>query len=113
MSQISMPSLGYAYAPPVNYTHAKLVSIVTNASFLWERLDLERFTADNEQTNKAEIDHRLNHWCQVVARDNWDTLQKRLQWEGLDIDTVRPWLGTVQLTAIEPLPDGDRFYVCI
>lgn len=92
-------------APPINCTHADLALIVANASFLWERLDPGRLIVDSEQINEPEIDRRLNHWCQVVAQGNWDTLQKRLQWEGLDLDTVRPRLGTVQFTATQPLPD--------
>lgn len=88
-----------------NCTHAELTSIVANASFLWERLDPERFTADSERTNELEIDRRLNHWCQIVARGNWNTLQKRLQWEGLDLHTVRPRLGTVKLATTQPLPE--------
>lgn len=94
-----------AIAPPVNCTYAELALIVANASFLWERLDLEHFTADNEQANEPEIDRRLNHWCQIIAQGNWDILQKRLQWEGLNLNTVRPWLGTVRFTANQPLPE--------
>lgn len=98
MSSISIAS-------PVNFTDAELASIVANASFLWERLDSERFTVDNEQAKELEIDRRLNRWCQIAAQDNWDTLHKRLQWEGLDFTTVRPLLGTVQFTANHPLPE--------
>ncbi|MDZ7960293.1 MAG: type 2 lanthipeptide synthetase LanM family protein [Aulosira sp. DedQUE10] len=105
MSQISMPTAGYAYAPPVNYTNADLASIVANASFLWERLDSERFTADGEQVNEAEIDRRCDRWCQVVAQGNSDTFQKRLQWEGLNLETVRPLLGTVRVTDTQSLPE--------
>ncbi|WP_009630792.1 type 2 lanthipeptide synthetase LanM family protein [Synechocystis sp. PCC 7509] len=104
MSQIAMPTAGYAYAPSIYCTHADLTLIVANASFLWERLDLQRFTADNSQAKEAEIDRRLNRWCQVAAQGNWDILQKRLQWEGLDTDTVLPLMGTVRLNATEPLP---------
>lgn len=105
MSQISMPTAGYAYAPPVNCTNADLASIVANASFLWERLDSEAFTADGEQVSEPEIDRRCDRWCQVVAQGNLDTFQKRLQWEGLNLDTVRPLLGTVRFTNTQPLPE--------
>lgn len=91
-------------APPVNCTHAELASIVANASFLWERLAPERLTVDNAQANELEIERRINRWCQVAAQGNWDTLQKRIQWEGLDFDLVLPRLGTVRLTNTEPLP---------
>lgn len=100
-----MPTAGYAYVPPVNYTNADLAPIVANASFLWERLDSERFTADGEQVNEAEIDRRCDRWCQVVAQGNSHTFQKRLQWEGLNLDTVRPLLGTVRITGTQPLAE--------
>ncbi|MBD2525525.1 type 2 lanthipeptide synthetase LanM family protein [Nostoc sp. FACHB-133] len=81
-----------------------LKNIVANASFLWERLDSKRFVVDVEQ-NEQQIDRRFERWCQVVGNDKWDTLHKRLQWEGLDLNTVRPRLGNVRLAANQVLPD--------
>jgi type 2 lantibiotic biosynthesis protein LanM len=98
MSQIS---IGF----PDHCTDADLASIVANASFLWERLDPNRFSTDNVQSNEPEINRRLNRWCQVAAQGNWNTLQKRLAWEDLDLNTVLPRMGTVQLAATEPLPE--------
>jgi hypothetical protein len=91
-------------APQINCT-PELASIIANASFLWERLDSARFTADNQPHGKPEIDRRLNHWCHIVAQDNWDTLQKRLEWEGSNLDTIHPLLGNVRLTIAESLPE--------
>ncbi|BAY08493.1 type 2 lanthipeptide synthetase LanM family protein [Calothrix sp. NIES-2098] len=104
MSQISISIGERVYAPPVNYTNADLASIVANASFLWERLDSEGFTVDGEQA-KSEIERRCDRWCQVAAQGNLDTFQKRLQWEGLHLDAVRPILGTVRITDNHPLPE--------
>jgi type 2 lantibiotic biosynthesis protein LanM len=100
MSQLAMPTA----APLINCTHADLASIVANASFLWERVDSEDLIVDHEQANEPESDRRLNHWCQIAAQGNWDILHKRLQWEGLDLDTVRLFLGNVQFNPTQPLP---------
>ncbi|MBD2255227.1 type 2 lanthipeptide synthetase LanM family protein [Nostoc parmelioides] len=86
-------------------TQADLATIVANASFLWERLDQECFVVAVENTNEQTIENRLSRWCQTVAHEGkLATLQKRLQWENLDLDTVRPRLGTVQLAGEQPLP---------
>ncbi|MBW4576035.1 MAG: type 2 lantipeptide synthetase LanM family protein [Aphanothece sp. CMT-3BRIN-NPC111] len=84
---------------------ADLTAIVANASFLWERLDPERFAIAVDLVNEQEIHSRLDRWCQVVGQGNWNTLQKRLLWEGLDLDTIRPRLGTVQFNATGQLPE--------
>ncbi|MEJ6487390.1 type 2 lanthipeptide synthetase LanM family protein [Nostoc punctiforme UO1] len=81
-----------------------LATIVTKASFLWERLNTKQFAIAAGLLNEQKIDHRLERWCQVVAQGNWNTLQKRLEWEGLDFDTIRPQLGTVEFNAGQPLP---------
>ncbi|MEA5542552.1 type 2 lanthipeptide synthetase LanM family protein [Limnoraphis robusta Tam1] len=86
-------------------TQAELATIVTNGSFLWERLDGERFVVVTEKTNEQKIENRLNRWCQTVSHEGkLTTLQKRLQWENLDLDTVCLRLGTVQLATEQPLP---------
>ncbi|MDJ0717963.1 MAG: type 2 lanthipeptide synthetase LanM family protein [Prochloraceae cyanobacterium] len=86
-------------------TQAEIITIVANASFLWERLDRERFIVAAEKTNEQTIQNRLSRWCQTVAHEGTPaTLQKRLQWENLDLDMVRPRLGTVQLAPQQPLP---------
>ena len=86
-------------------TQADLARIVANASFFWERIKGERFVVATEKTNEQTIENRLNRWCQTIAHEGkLATLQKRLQWENLDLDTVRPRLGTVQLAAEQPLP---------
>ena len=81
-----------------------LATIVTKASFLWERLNTKQFAIAAGLLNEQKIGHRLERWCQVVAQGNWNTLQKRLEWEGLDLDTIRPQLGTVEFNAGQPLP---------
>ncbi|NEO45848.1 MAG: type 2 lantipeptide synthetase LanM [Moorea sp. SIO4A3] len=78
-------------------------SIVAKASFWWERLDIKQFVPELNSNSEAQVSQRLERWCNVVAQGNWDKFQRRLQWDGLDIDQVRPCLGTVRLVA-EQLP---------
>lgn len=89
----------------VNRTYATLIPIVAEASFLWERFDLAKFLVNLEQCHEPMIERRLNRWCEVVGQGDWNTLWKRLQWEGLDPDRVRPRLGAVQLATNQPLPE--------
>lgn len=49
-------------------------------------------------------DKRLTRWCQVVAKGDWDLFQKRLQWDGLDFQTLRPILGTESHVSYQHLP---------
>ena len=46
-------------------TQVELSTIVANASFLWERLDRERFVVAADKTNEQTIENRLNRWCQT------------------------------------------------
>ncbi|MFN6514132.1 MAG: type 2 lanthipeptide synthetase LanM family protein [Nostoc sp. CreGUA01] len=97
MSQVFVQS-------PQQIASPNLTTIVSKASFLWERLDTEKFAIAAGSVNEQQIDHRFKRWCQVAGQGNWNTLQKRLQWEGLDFDKIRPRLGTVEFNAGQPLP---------
>jgi type 2 lantibiotic biosynthesis protein LanM len=81
-----------------------LRTIVAHASFLWERLDTEKFLVKSSQDNELEINQRLDRWCQSIAKGNYSTLQKRLEWDGLDFEQVCQRLGNVQLAPNVPLP---------
>lgn len=71
--------------------------------------------------DNAQIEARLNRWCDVVAQGNGQKFQRRLQWDGLDLEQARSllspnqgpepnWTGTLQaiMTAsragIQPQP---------
>ncbi|MBD2679305.1 MULTISPECIES: type 2 lanthipeptide synthetase LanM family protein [Nostoc] len=81
---------------------ANFTTIVANASFLWERFDTERFVIDIDSVNEQEIQRRLDRWNQIVG--DWNTLHKRLQWESLDLATIRPRLGSIGWNVQAPLP---------
>lgn len=91
--------------PPQSVPQAEFASIIAQATFLWERLEAESLVIDGSTSNEAAINRRLQHWCDVVAQGNWQTLHRRLQWDDRDLDTVRPYVGTVTLTPHQPVPE--------
>ncbi|OUL34032.1 LanM family lanthionine synthetase [Nostoc sp. 106C] len=85
-------------------TQADLIEIFINASSLSERLSNKFFQVNTTQLNQEQISDRLSHWCQVVAQGNWEKFQKRLQWDGLDMDAVCPVLGDLPGLDNQALP---------
>ncbi len=53
----------------------------------------------------ALVDERLEAWCQALGKGDWDRFERRLAWDGLDLETVRPALGPVRLREGVPLPE--------
>jgi len=86
-------------------TQSDILQIVSQASFLFERLSDEHIQENFTQVNEQEADTRLAHWCKVVAQGNWEKFQKRLEWEGWNIERVRQVLGTVPVLDSQALPN--------
>jgi class II lanthipeptide synthase len=80
-------------------TQEELARIVAQASPIWERLASDSFEPEPEHLRQDEprIRARLNRWCQVVARGDWELFRRRLEWDGWDVDRVHAALGTVRL----------------
>lgn len=74
-------------------TQADLAYIVTQASSLSERL-----------SESALSTNRLDRWCQVVAKGDWTEFQKRLQWDGMEVDKIRAISNPLPLAETQPLP---------
>jgi type 2 lantibiotic biosynthesis protein LanM len=88
----------------MNYIDSQILSIIADASFIWERCNLEKFSVNIEEINQENINYRLDKWCQTVTQGNLETFQKRLQWDGLDLDTVSLRLDKIQLAKNQPIP---------
>lgn len=69
-----------------------IAQIVTQSSFLSERQS-DHCTID-ANSDRSAIGQRLERWCQVVAQGNWQKLERRWQWDGLDMATVQALLAT-------------------
>lgn len=77
-------------------------TIVAEARSLFECLN----KSDSIQVKQQmESNKRLEHWCQVVAQGNCKKFQKRLQWDGLDINTARSILYSISITEEQSLPN--------
>jgi type 2 lantibiotic biosynthesis protein LanM len=79
----------------------ELIQIVEQASTIVERLN-NGFSPDEVQANDKVVDSLLKKWCQVCSGK--EQFEKRLIWDGLDINTVRRVLGRVRLSDEQPLP---------
>ncbi len=53
----------------------------------------------------AQADHYLSIWQEALGSEDPDCLARRLAWDGLDIDMVRPFLGAVRRHEHAVLPD--------
>jgi hypothetical protein len=59
-----------------------LVEIVERASTVEERLGGDFTPAGG---NEAVVDERLEAWCQALGKGDWDRLERRLAYDGLDL----------------------------
>jgi type 2 lantibiotic biosynthesis protein LanM len=80
-----------------------LAGIVERASSVDERLSGDFVPV--EGVDAALVDERLETWSQALGKGDWDRLERRLAWDGLTLETVRPALGPVRLRDGAPLPE--------
>src|SRR5260221_11163772 len=79
------------------------IDLADRASTLTERLGQATAPLADED-DPTLVQRRLEQWCQVVARGDWDAFRKRLAWEGLDTDAARRALGPRRRADEAPLP---------
>jgi type 2 lantibiotic biosynthesis protein LanM len=77
-------------------TESIFATIVTGARSLSECLNKNDTTLVNQC---------FENWCQIVAQGDWKVFQKRLQWDGLNINTARSNQNSIPVTGEQPLPD--------
>ncbi|MFB2917597.1 type 2 lanthipeptide synthetase LanM family protein [Aerosakkonema funiforme] len=77
-----------------------LTQIIAQASCLSERLGKQLQVTDSEQ----QLTSRLQRWCKVSAHGNWEKFQKRLLWDGLDIEQVQQVLRSLPVIDTQILP---------
>jgi type 2 lantibiotic biosynthesis protein LanM len=83
-----------------------LVEIIERASTIDERLGDDFVPAESGDAALAE--RRLEAWSQALGNGDWDRLRRRLAWDGLDPESVRPALGPVCLREGVPLPEWSK-----
>ncbi|BAT55579.1 lanthionine synthetase C family protein [Nostoc sp. NIES-3756] len=85
--------------------HSDIEEIVGKATFLFEHLNNDYLPDANTQLNVEELNTRLARWCKVMAQGNWEQFQKRIEWEGWNIECVNHVLGTQSIFNHQPLPE--------
>ena len=75
-----------------------ILKIANDASFLSERISDNPISQNNflAKSEQNIIDRKINNWCKLVG--GRDKLEKYLQWYGLDLDSVLPFVKTAYLT---------------
>ncbi|MEG4048326.1 type 2 lanthipeptide synthetase LanM family protein [Microcoleus sp. Pol17_C1] len=77
-----------------------LRQIIAQASYLSERLGKQLQITDSEQ----QLTSRFQRWCKVSAHGNWEKFEKRLLWEGLDVEQVQQVLRSLPVIDTQILP---------
>ncbi len=82
---------------------SQIATIATNAAFFSECFN-RPFERDfnPQKLDQNLIEERLKTWCQLLGGE--DKLNKRLQWNGWDLNTVRLLLGTTDVIDNPTLP---------
>jgi type 2 lantibiotic biosynthesis protein LanM len=81
-----------------------LSNIVAKATYLSELLSNPIFENDISNYDENQANEYLKRWCQVVAAGNWQKFEKRLRWQGWDLDSVRLRLGQTADIPLSALP---------
>ncbi|MEQ9487323.1 DUF4135 domain-containing protein [Coleofasciculus sp. F4-SAH-05] len=80
------------------------LSIVNQATFIWEALEKEPQNKESKPFDDEQIDEFLARWCEIVGQGNWQTFHKRLQWNGWTLEQVRQRLKTFSVEPSSILP---------
>jgi lantibiotic modifying enzyme len=88
-------------------TREELKKICEKSSTLHERLKSD-FIPDSSSQNESLIKTRIEQWCQVVAKGDWDQFEKRLAWDDLSSIKVRRFLGNGHMGEDWSLPNWTK-----
>src|SRR5215813_2089161 len=75
-----------------------LVEIIEKASSIQDRLNGAFVPAESPVKGQAaDVEARLQQWCQNVTKGDSARFKNRFLWDGIDLETVRAVLGPVRL----------------
>lgn len=83
----------------------ELQGIVAKSLSLWERRDGD-FVPEPPTDPQVEkkIESRLKQWCDIVAEGDSERFEKRLAFDGLNVETARSLLGNGTVSVASELP---------
>ena len=81
-----------------------ICKVVEKSSSIFERLQ-GNFVPEASKNNEEIIQKNLEYWCQKIAKGDWQLFKKRLEWDGIELEEVRQFLGSVRLKNQQNLPD--------
>lgn len=91
----SLRTLSYLSIFNMKTLVSKLSRIASNAIFLSEQIDSDNCkNTDIKNLDRNIIEQRFQYWYQAIGGE--EVLKQRLCWNGLDLDTIRPLLDTVE-----------------
>lgn len=76
----------------------KICQIIEKSSSIFERLQ-GNFIPEVDPNAEKIIQKNLESWCQKVAKGDWQLFKKRLEWDDIELEEVRSFLGSVRLKA--------------
>lgn len=81
----------------------ELVKILEHSSTLTERLRIKFFPSIPSESDDI-VSSKIETWCQIATKGDLEKFQKRLAWDGLNLNAVRPAFGSVCLNDAQNLP---------
>src|SRR5690349_16936258 len=78
--------------------NALIETIINESATLYERINgqFEPSLNIQESINNTRINSYLEKWCQISSNGNRNGFANRLAHDGFEIETIRPFLGSVK-----------------
>jgi lantibiotic modifying enzyme len=77
------------------------------SELLNQRLSQNSFSENQVSVNPKidQVNSKIDQWCQLIARGDWQQFEKRLTWDGLDINMVRQCFASVDIKDKQDFPE--------
>lgn len=81
-----------------------ICNVIEKSSSIFERLHGD-FIPEPSEDSEEIIQKKLESWCQKIAEGDWQGFKKRWEWDRLEIEEIKQFLGYVRLKNKHKLPD--------
>ena len=86
----------------MKFTKKEIIDFIEKTAFLHERIEGDFFPYTGEDETK--IHSYIKKWKEISAKNNDISFQRRLSFDNMDIDKVKPFLGKVTFTGRGKIP---------